>query len=125
MIIVHSNLLAALQISATMDALPAWPKGKKLVHLDLKGAPPRIDYLHKVIALLTYLFLICMLNARGLSDMTVPSLQLIGLFSGLGADGILVEYEDMFPYEGELKVLQSTQHSPYRLGYTHPPYRLA
>uniref|UniRef100_A0A8C7N5A2 beta-N-acetylhexosaminidase n=1 Tax=Oncorhynchus kisutch TaxID=8019 RepID=A0A8C7N5A2_ONCKI len=59
--------------------------GKKLVHLDLKGAPPRIDYLHK----------------------------LIGLFSGLGADGILVEYEDMFPYEGELKVLQSTQHSPY------------
>uniref|UniRef100_A0A674ER49 beta-N-acetylhexosaminidase n=1 Tax=Salmo trutta TaxID=8032 RepID=A0A674ER49_SALTR len=68
-----------------MDALPAWPKGKKLVHLDLKGAPPRMDYLHK----------------------------LIGLFSGLGADGLLVEYEDMFPYEGELKVLQSTQHPPY------------
>ncbi|XP_041714600.1 hexosaminidase D isoform X1 [Coregonus clupeaformis] len=68
-----------------MEALPPWPKGKKLVHLDLKGAPPRIDYLHK----------------------------LIGIFAGLGADGLLVEYEDMFPYEGELKVLQSTQHSPY------------
>lgn len=110
-----------------MDALPAWPKGKKLVHLDLKGAPPRIDYLHKVIAPLTYLFLICVLNARCLSDMTFfsHSPQLIGLFSGLGADGLLVEYEDMFPYEGELKVLQSTQHPPYRLGYTHPPYRLA
>uniref|UniRef100_A0A6Q2XZF2 beta-N-acetylhexosaminidase n=1 Tax=Esox lucius TaxID=8010 RepID=A0A6Q2XZF2_ESOLU len=68
-----------------MEALPPWPKGKKLVHLDLKGAPPRIDYLHK----------------------------LIGIFAGLGADGLLVEYEDMFPYEGELKVLQATQHSPY------------
>ncbi|KAL0984063.1 hypothetical protein UPYG_G00136590 [Umbra pygmaea] len=68
-----------------MEALPPWPKGKKLVHLDLKGAPPRIDYLHK----------------------------LIGIFARLGAQGLLVEYEDMFPYEGELKVLQATQHSPY------------
>ncbi|KAJ7987852.1 hypothetical protein DPEC_G00330860 [Dallia pectoralis] len=68
-----------------MEALPPWPKGKKLVHLDLKGAPPKIDYLHK----------------------------LIGIFAGLGADGLLVEYEDMFPYEGELKVLQASQNSPY------------
>uniref|UniRef100_A0A8C6SEV1 beta-N-acetylhexosaminidase n=1 Tax=Neogobius melanostomus TaxID=47308 RepID=A0A8C6SEV1_9GOBI len=64
---------------------PPWPEGKKLVHLDLKGAPPRIEYL----------------------------LKLIGVFAELGADGLLVEYEDMFPYEGELKVLQASPHSAY------------
>ncbi|XP_071763865.1 hexosaminidase D [Centroberyx gerrardi] len=64
---------------------PPWPKGKKLVHLDLKGAPPRIEYLHK----------------------------LIELFSQLGADGLLVEYEDMFPYGGELSLLQATAHPAY------------
>ncbi|KAM7371193.1 hypothetical protein PAMP_010684 [Pampus punctatissimus] len=64
---------------------PPWPKGKKLVHLDLKGAPPRVEYLHK----------------------------LIDLFSQLGADGLLVEYEDMFPYEGELKLLQATAQPAY------------
>ncbi|CAL9707806.1 unnamed protein product [Knipowitschia caucasica] len=62
-----------------------WSAGKKLVHLDLKGAPPKIEYL----------------------------LQLIELFAKLGADGLLVEYEDMFPYEGELKVLQASTHSAY------------
>lgn len=64
---------------------PPWPAGKKLVHLDLKGAPPRIEYL----------------------------LKLIGAFAELGADGLLVEYEDMFPYEGELKVLQASAQSAY------------
>lgn len=56
-----------------------------MVHLDLKGAPPRIEYLHK----------------------------LIDLFSRLGADGLLVEYEDMFPYQGKLKMLQATTHPAY------------
>ncbi|XP_075949329.1 hexosaminidase D isoform X1 [Anarhichas minor] len=64
---------------------PPWPKGKKLVHLDLKGAPPRVEYLHK----------------------------LIELFSQLGVDGLLVEYEDMFPYDGELKLLQATAQPAY------------
>ncbi|KAF3704714.1 Hexosaminidase D [Channa argus] len=64
---------------------PPWPKGKKLVHLDLKGAPPKVEYLHK----------------------------LIELFSNLGIDGLLVEYEDMFPYEGELKLLQGTAQPAY------------
>ncbi|XP_043109083.1 hexosaminidase D [Puntigrus tetrazona] len=58
---------------------------KKFVHLDLKGAPPRIGYL----------------------------IELIKLFADLGANGLLIEYEDMFPYEGELKVLQSTTQPPY------------
>ncbi|XP_028263633.1 hexosaminidase D [Parambassis ranga] len=64
---------------------PPWPKGKKLVHLDLKGAPPRVAYLHR----------------------------LIELFSQLGVDGLLVEYEDMFPYKGELKLLQTTSQPAY------------
>ncbi len=44
-------------------------------------------------------------------------LQLIQLFADLGANGLLIEYEDMFPYEGELKVLQSTTQPPYRWVY--------
>lgn len=59
--------------------------GKKLVHLDLKGAPPKIGYLF----------------------------ELIQLFADLGANGLLIEYEDMFPYEGELKVIQSKAQPPY------------
>lgn len=70
-----------------MECLP-WPKGQKLVHLDLKGAPPRVEYLHK----------------------------LIELFSQLGVNGLLVEYEDMFPYEGELKLLQAGTHPSYSRG---------
>ncbi|KAI7796568.1 hexosaminidase D [Triplophysa rosa] len=59
--------------------------GKKFVHLDLKGAPPNIGYLF----------------------------ELLQLFADLGANGLLIEYEDMFPYEGELKVIQSKVQPPY------------
>ncbi|XP_028572897.2 hexosaminidase D [Podarcis muralis] len=50
-----------------------------LVHLDLKGAPPKVSYLAEIFP----------------------------LFHALGANGILLEYEDMFPYDGELKPLQA------------------
>lgn len=66
-------------------ASPPWPAGNKLVHLDLKGAPPRIEYL----------------------------LKLIEVFAKLGVDGLLVEYEDMFPYERDLKMLQTTSQPAY------------
>ncbi|KAI4889993.1 hypothetical protein NFI96_013256, partial [Prochilodus magdalenae] len=69
---------------SAMDLCPL-SRGKKLVHLDLKGAPPKINYLH----------------------------QLIHLFADLGANGLLIEYEDMFPFEGKLKILQSKAHPPY------------
>ncbi|TRZ00228.1 hypothetical protein DNTS_014327 [Danionella cerebrum] len=58
---------------------------KRFVHLDLKGAPPKIGYL----------------------------IELIHLFADLGANGLLIEYEDMFPYEGKLKILQSTSQPSY------------
>ncbi|XP_054834851.1 hexosaminidase D isoform X1 [Eublepharis macularius] len=50
-----------------------------LVHLDLKGAPPKVSYLAEIFP----------------------------LFHDLGANGILLEYEDMFPYDGELKPLRA------------------
>ena len=53
--------------------------GHKLVHLDLKGAPPKMTYL----------------------------LKSMKLFKDLGATGMLVEYEDTYPYTGELEVLQA------------------
>ncbi|XP_062308234.1 beta-N-acetylhexosaminidase [Osmerus eperlanus] len=51
----------------------------KIVHLDLKGAAPKVNYLE----------------------------QIFPLLSSLGADGILLEYEDMFPYYGDLQILRS------------------
>lgn len=50
-------------------------KGHKIVHLDLKGAPPKIGYYK----------------------------YLLPLIKSLGATGILIEYEDMFPFEGKIK----------------------
>lgn len=47
----------------------------KIVHLDLKGAPPKIEYL----------------------------LRILPLMKSAGATGILIEYEDMFPFEGALQ----------------------
>ncbi|KAG9331145.1 hypothetical protein JZ751_019965 [Albula glossodonta] len=55
------------------------PPPLRVVHLDLKGAAPKITYLE----------------------------QIFPLFSSLGATGVLLEYEDMFPYDGELKVFRS------------------
>ncbi|XP_077979423.1 hexosaminidase D-like [Glandiceps talaboti] len=52
----------------------------RLVHLDLKGAPPKIQYL----------------------------IQMIPRYAKLGATGLLVEYEDMFPYQGKLDILRQT-----------------
>ena len=49
---------------------------EKLVHFDLKGAPPLVKYYK----------------------------ALFPLVKKMGATGLLMEYEDMFPYEGRLKI---------------------
>lgn len=56
--------------------------GHKIVHLDLKGAPPKVSYYD-------YLF---------------------RLFKTLGATGVLIEYEDMFPFQGNLIDIAAGNH---------------
>ncbi|XP_069808219.1 hexosaminidase D isoform X2 [Dendropsophus ebraccatus] len=59
-----------------------------LVHLDLKGAPPKVSYLAEVFP----------------------------LFSALGATGLLIEYEDTFPYCEELLPLRANHaYSPQEI----------
>lgn len=53
-----------------------------IIHLDLKGAPPRISYFG----------------------------QFFKLLSDLQVNAVLVEYEDMFPYYGNLSSLPRKDH---------------
>lgn len=55
---------------------------KKYVHLDMKGGPPRLEYL----------------------------LSLLPLFRDWGGTGLLVEWEDMFPWSGSLSSLARPGH---------------
>ncbi|KAK1330691.1 hypothetical protein QTO34_008629 [Cnephaeus nilssonii] len=55
------------------------PFKMRFVHLDLKGAPPKVSYLSEIFP----------------------------LFRALGANGLLIEYEDTFPYEGPLRLLRA------------------
>lgn len=57
---------------------------ERLVHLDLKGAPPKLSFLK----------------------------QLLPVLRALGATGLLIEYEDMFPYSGVLQPLAA--HNAYK-----------
>ena len=55
---------------------------KRLIHFDLKGAPPKLDYLIKV----------------------------LNLSAKMGATGVLMEYEDMFPFQGRLQGISALNH---------------
>lgn len=57
----------------------------RVVHLDLKGAPPRMSFLR----------------------------QVLGLLVAHGCTALLIEYEDMFPYQGALANLSAKN------AYTH------
>ncbi|XP_069065829.1 hexosaminidase D-like [Pleurodeles waltl] len=67
---------------APVKNVPPPPKDftqMRLVHLDLKGAAPKVSYFE----------------------------QVFPLFAKLGANGLLIEYEDMFPFHGDLEILRS------------------
>ncbi|XP_055387609.1 hexosaminidase D [Condylostylus longicornis] len=53
------------------------PPHERLIHLDLKGAPPKLSFLKRLLPIL----------------------------KTIGATGLLIEYEDMFPYTGSLQSL--------------------
>nr|XP_033322928.1 hexosaminidase D-like [Megalopta genalis] len=61
------------------DTVPLF-KGQKIVHLDLKGAPPKVSYYK----------------------------YLLNLLKKLGATGVLIEYEDMFPFDGQLRNISAS-----------------
>ena len=65
-----------------IEPKPLYIPQKKLVHLDLKGAPPKTKFL----------------------------LQFLKLIKKWGATGILIEYEDSFPFEGMLKDVATLNH---------------
>lgn len=68
----------AYQEGAAMDPRPTRRFKNLIVHIDLKGAPPRVDYL----------------------------LKFFRLLSKNHVDGVLLEYEDMFPYSDDLEVIR-------------------
>uniref|UniRef100_A0A1B6KLL4 beta-N-acetylhexosaminidase n=1 Tax=Graphocephala atropunctata TaxID=36148 RepID=A0A1B6KLL4_9HEMI len=65
---------AAIQPSESNQQHGLTSSSLRVVHLDLKGAPPKISYLR----------------------------QLLPLLAANGCTGLLIEYEDMFPYQGSL-----------------------
>jgi len=82
--LVDNDLVKPISVQVMSDSQPLHIKsiespGKKqvIVHLDMKGAPPRISYLIEIIPILTK----------------------------MGVTGLLLEYEDMFPYYGPLSTL--------------------
>nr|CAI5865720.1 unnamed protein product [Callosobruchus analis] len=62
------------ELVSEIEIKPTPFTGEKIVHLDLKGAPPKVFYYD----------------------------HFFSLISKLGATGILIEYEDMFPYQKKL-----------------------
>ncbi|XP_043224593.1 hexosaminidase D-like [Amphibalanus amphitrite] len=61
---------------------PAMVPAQRIIHLDLKGAPPTVDYL----------------------------VSLLPMMRRLGATGLLIEWEDMFPFWGPLRAAAARNH---------------
>jgi len=61
---------------------PFYIPEQRIVHFDLKGAPPRLEYF----------------------------LRMLKWVKDAGATGVLIEYEDMFPFSGKLERVSATNH---------------
>lgn len=72
---------------------PYIPK-KRIVHLDLKGAPPRIEFLRKLFPMLKTIGATGILLGRYMYNICLIHTEFCYVF---------VEYEDMFPFDGILK----------------------
>ncbi|QQP41173.1 Uncharacterized protein FKW44_015458, partial [Caligus rogercresseyi] len=68
--------------SGTQEPKSPYIPSQRLVHFDLKGAPPSLPFF----------------------------LQVLQLSKDLGATGILLEYEDMFPFTGRLSPASASNH---------------
>lgn len=82
----YEHELQRMGVPAVAGIGPDGPRApaERLVHLDLKGAPPKLSFLK----------------------------QLLPVLRALGATGLLIEYEDMFPYSGTLQPLAA--HNAYK-----------
>ncbi|KAH8311568.1 hypothetical protein KR044_006961 [Drosophila immigrans] len=82
----YEHELQRMGVPAVGGIGPDGPRAptERLVHLDLKGAPPKLSFLK----------------------------QLLPVLRALGATGLLIEYEDMFPYSGALQPLAA--HNAYK-----------
>lgn len=78
----HGPELPEEQSENDIMAKPIYVPNQRLVHLDLKGAPPKIEFLRNFL--------------QKIKDW--------------GATGVLIEYEDMFPFEGLLKDVAALNH---------------
>ena len=70
------NVASRSELARTMKSM------QKLVHLDLKGSPPKVNYLR----------------------------ELIPFMKKAGATGVIIEYEDFFPYKNDLESIANQNH---------------
>lgn len=78
---------------------------QRLVHLDLKGAPPRAAYLAEVRG--EGRWERGALGPACAHRLPAAAPQVLPLLRAMGATGLLLEYEDAFPYAAPLEALRA------------------